>query len=92
MASMFGLHRLCAKKDETGPTEPGYPCPLTTQTTSMGMSEIEVLYSAWKAFLRKDPGPEIDEYFYNGSYSAEVVIAEQKSYFETAGFSKIFCF
>ena len=45
MASMFGPHRLCAKKDETGPTEPGYPCPLTTQTTSMGMSEIEDLYT-----------------------------------------------
>ena len=45
MASMFGPHRLCAKKGETGPTEPGYPCPLTTQTTSMEMSEIEDLYS-----------------------------------------------
>lgn len=44
MASMFGLHRLCAKRGETGPTEPGYQCPLTTQTTSMEMSEIEDLY------------------------------------------------
>ena len=50
MASMFGLHRLCAKKDETGPTEPGYPCPLITQATSMEMSEIEHLYSASRHF------------------------------------------
>ena len=95
MASMFGLHRLCAKKDETGPTEPGYQCPLTTQTTSMEMSEIEDLYSAWRHFWGRIQGQKfypIDEHFYNGSYSAEVVIAEQKSYFETAWFSKIFCF
>ena len=59
MASMFGLHRLCAKKDETGPTEPGYPCPLTTQTTSMGMSEIKDLYSAWRHFWGRIQGQEI---------------------------------
>ena len=54
-----------------------------------------LLYSAWRQFWGRIQGQKlypIDEHFYNGSYSAEVVIAEQKSYFETAGFSKIFCF